>query len=696
MIEWEVAGDYLRIVDTDTTEVPVSGDLSGVGATDADIARPVDEVIEATASQLRFPHAVVYVRDLETNTQYELDPAGEPLSLPDGAYLIDVDTEIKTYVRVSGRVRIERTTDFESVVITLPDRRGIVLGFRSRHEFPAGTITVPETPAGVATALTYLPSSHKTDGPDRTYPTLRGHPPLIERGERVSVPDHIASRRPKSGIELLLPARFEPIFVTAPLAYYLQASVETADVDAPRIRFSELDREVRLPPLPDLQREVERLLRTAFFLDCLVRNVGPYATNLSELRLLEILGLDADRLYEATPDVRLSTYLDVPFHAIEHRLPEWHLSMYVEPEARRVPVLPFLLDRLSLCYLPSTSELDGSELIERSLEDFYRGGRDATEREGSERSLGGEVASVDVVKPELRGGKAHGWLADGVPIDVFKCSQSAYLNRLEYLDTPSDETSICVVLNDPAMSGEHEDVFDIYHDRAEDLPIDVTVREACTVAQLRSIFESSLDFVHYIGHCENEGFRCPDGYLSASSLEECAVETFFLNACGSFHEGQTLIEKGSVAGAVTFSQVLNEHAVKVGSTFAKLLVNGFSIERAMGLARRRIMMGKDYTVVGDGTHTLTQGEHRTPTTITVDGLKNDQFLLTLECYSTQVTGSYYFPHAPDNEYSMLCGNESNFVLDRDELVTFLAESEAPVIYDGDLCWSQELWPQLAR
>ncbi len=110
-------------------------------------------------------------------------------------------------------------------------------------------------------------------------------------------------------------------------------------------------------------------------------------------------------------------------------------------------------------------------------------------------------------------------------------------------------------------------------------------------------------------------------------------------------EGQTLIEKGSVAGAVTFTKVLNDHAVKVGSTFAKLLVHGFSIERAMCLARRRIMMGKDYAVVGDGTHSLIQGEHRLPTTVTIEELEDtdDQFLVTFDCYSTEATGAYYFP-----------------------------------------------------
>ncbi|WP_247728890.1 hypothetical protein [Halovivax limisalsi] len=736
MIEWEVAADSLRIVDTDTTELLVSGDLGDVRSTDAEIQRPVDAVIEATASELRFPHAVVYVRSLETGTQHELDPAGRSLELPSGEYLIDVDTEIKTYVRVDGGLRIERTPDYESVVVSLDRSTSLLLGFRSRHEFPAGTITIPETPPGLARAISYLSSSHKTQGPDRSYPTLRGHPPLLELGDSFDVPESIATHRPAPGVELLVPEAFDAIFVTAPLAYYVQASVRTAAVDRPHLRLPEQDRELALSPLPDLERDVERLLRKIFFLDCLVRNVGPYGTNLTELRLLDALDLETERLYAAEPADRLDAYLDVPYEALEHRLPEWHLSMYVDPDPAQADVLPFLLDRMGLCFLPRTSALEGQELVERSLDDFYRGdtasnlsggdepgqpaadgtnpaptsarddtgstagGGDAagpTAADGGGYRSAGEVASVDIVKPELRSGKTHGWLAAGVPIDVFKSSPQAYYNRLEFLDTPSDETVIYVILNDPEMAGEHADVYDIYRNRSEDLSMDVRVREGCSTEDLRSIFESNVDFVHYIGHCEQEGLRCPDGYFSTATLEDCNVETFFLNACGSFHEGRTLVERGSVAGAVTFTQVLNDHAVKVGSTFAKLLVNGFGFERAMGLARRRIMMGKDYAVVGDGTHTLTQGEHRTPTTITLEALDDaDRYLLTLSCYSSQLTGSYYFPHTPGNEYASLCGNESNFVLDRDELVTFLAESEAPVIYDGDLYWSQDLWPKLTE
>ncbi|MFP8952301.1 hypothetical protein ACLI4Z_04900 [Natrialbaceae archaeon A-arb3/5] len=731
MIEWEVGDHALRVTDADNAELIVGGAGLRVSGTGPDLPRPVDETVVAAADSLQFPHAVVYAFSLGTDEQYELDPRGDPLSLPPGDYIVDVDTDIKTYLRFTGSATIERTDGFDSITVSFPERTRSVLGFRSRHELPTGTITVSDSPDDLATAITHLASSHKTTSPDRTYPTLRGHPPLLETGEALEIPDHIRDETPESGIELSVPPEYGPLYATAPLAYYLQASVRTHQrcgrcPEHATLRLTDLGVETRLGPLPELQRDVERLLRKVFFLDCLVRNAGSYGTTLAETSLLDALGLDAAELYEATPQQRLATYLDVAYAAIEHRLPDWHLSTYVEPTYDRAETLPFLLDRMSMIYMPRTSELDGQELVERSLADFYRGGprpdgngdsTDAT-RNGDERASVGQVVSVDIVKPELRNGRVHGWLADGVPIDVFKSASAAYYNRLDYLERASDETSIHVVLNDPEMAGEHDRVAEIYRQRSEELPMRVTVEECLRTDELASVLEDDHDFVHYIGHCETDGLRCSDGYLSAANLDRCNVQTFFLNACGSFYEGQALIEKGSVAGAVTFTKVLNDHAIKVGSTFAKHLVHGFSIERAMRLARRRIMMGKDYAVVGDGTHSLTQGEHRLPTTITLERLADDtqkgsrsdardqsqssiegdpsEFLVTFDCYATGINGSYYFPHTEDNEFAYLCGRESNFTLSEPELVSLLAETEASVIYDGDVYWSDDLCSRLER
>ncbi len=691
MIEWEVTETGLRAFDRNNSSLSVIAADLEVATSGSEVPRPVDTTVDCRATEVRLPIAVVYVTSLSRDEQYELANTTEALELPPDEYVVDVDAEIKTYLRLSGPVSIRKTAGFDEVVVTFPEKHRLTLGFRSRHRHPVDAIEVPETPEGVASALSYLHSSHKTTGPDRSYPTLRGHPPLVEPGEELSVPDAIADATPRTGIELEAPPELDQLFVVAPLAHYLQASVVTADRPTPVLRAPSAGVEREFAAMPRMEQETTRVLRKAFFLDCLVRNAGPHGTNLAEASLLSALDLDAAELYDAGPADRLATYLSVPYDAIEQRLPDWHLSTYVEPTFDNVGTLPFLMDNLSLIYTPRTSELEGSELVERSLGDFYRGGGPGrrSRRVGNRSSSAGEVASVDIVKPELRSSRIHGWLADGVPIDVFKSAPAAYRNRLDYLDRDRDTTRITVVLNDEEMYGEHVDVEGIYRGRGEDLPIEVDVYEHLPAEELAAVFEADNDFVHYIGHCEEEGLRCRDGYMAASTLSGCNAQTFFLNACGSFYEGLELVEQGAVSGAITFSQVLNEHAVKVGSAFARLLIHGFSFERGLQLARRRIMMGKDYAVVGDGTHVLTQSKNRLPATATLEQV-GGQYLLTYDQFSTHDTGAYYHPYVEGNEYSYLCGNESEFALDPPQVVEFLRRAEMPVIYDGDFYWSDDL------
>lgn len=753
MLEWEGTENGFRVHDSAGAECSVSGSRLEFTRADRELPRPVDITLDCVTSELALPGAVVYVISLSSGETEELRGDTEPMAMPEGEYLIDVDAQVKTYLRLNGPFTLCRTADYDGVVLSLPGRRRMTLGFRGRNRKPTTALSVPPTPEGLATALTYSSAAHKTTGTDRSYPTLRGHPPLLETAEaddEVELPEAIREARADTGIELLAPNALEPLLVLAPLAYYLGADVDVGNVASPILRAPDADVAVELPAMPGLERDATRLLRKVFFLDCLVRNAGPYGTELAEASLLDALGVDADRLYAASPAERLAAYLDVPYGAIEQRLPDWHCSTYVEPDADGIRALPFLLDRMSLIYMPRTSELEGSELVERSLDDFYRGrtpdysrrfspqigsasapetsattedsevpapdgGASSTTSPSTSSTTSpstpsssssssspdpdvrsaGEVASVDVVKPELRGGRIHGWLAEGTPIDVFKCLPEAYQHRIDALDREGDGIEIAVVRNDSEMDAEHADVADIYRTRGGEVSIDVSVHERLSTAALGELFEDDYDFVHYIGHCETDGFRCPDGYLSASSLSRCGAQTFFLNACGSYEEGSELVRKGSVAGAVTFEKVLDSHAAKVGTMFARLVVHGYAIERALALARRRVIMGKDYAVVGDGTHVLAQTE-------TVVGSQaelvreDDGFSLTYGMFPPNGAGARSYvnlDHAPE---PMLLGNEGTFELDADEVISFLRRGAFPVVYRGDIHWSSSLADELVE
>src|SRR6056297_504641 len=691
MIQWEKTEGGIRAFDRTKTGISIGAADWQTGGDALDLDRPIDETATGHASELRFPPCYATVTDLATEERYEHGSDTGTLSLPGGDYLVNVHGNVKTYVRFSGRATVGKTEDFGELILSFPEKTRVTLGFRSHHEEPVDTITIPPSPRGLATALTYVSSSHKTTGPDRSSPSLRGHPPRISVGDGLDVPATVREEKESVGIELLVPDDFDSLFVAAPLAYYLHADVKAERRDAPKLRAPAVNYTYSFSPQPSFQHEVADVLRRVFFLDCLVRNAGPHRWDLAEQPLLDEVGIDADETYAASPAEQLVTYLLAPFDRIDDELPDWHLSTYVEPVVENVSPLPYLLSNLSLVYMPETSNLDRSELLDESLNDFYRGRRSATAGSSAANYRGmevGSVTSVDRVKPNLHRGRVHGWLADDVPIDVFKIEPSAYENRFDYRDRDGDDIEVTLVLNDDEMGTEHETVADIYRDRAEDLPMDVTVRERLRRHELANVFETPQDFVHYIGHCEQDGLRCTDGNLKVADIRESNVQTFFLNACGSYYEGMDLVEKGSVAGAVTFNKVLNKQAAKVGVSFARLLVNGFSIQDAMQFSRRRIRTGKDYAVVGDGTHQLAQSDLTLPI-VTELADEDGKYTITYNPTVVRMVGSGYQPFLEENDELYIYGDSADFTLDETELMALLDHAEMPIIYDGELYWSDE-------
>jgi hypothetical protein len=538
-------------------------------------------------------------------------------------------------------------------------------------------VTVPRTPAGVAAAVTHAAAAHDATGVDRSLRANRSRPPAIEFGERLDVPPAVADATPDAGVELRLPASLRSVFVAAPLAFYLGADVTVAEAASPRLLAPSagVDR-----ALDELTAEAPDLLARAFWLDCLVRDATTAAAgdgSLAEADALDALDVDPARLAAASPAERLAAYLDAPLERVADRLPEWHLAMHVAPTYEHVPSLPYLLDRLAFVFPPETAELDRQELVSRSLDDFYRGAP-------------GPVASVEMLDPADRPGRTQGWLADGTPVDAFKTHPAAYRNHDRYRAADRDGMSVAVVLNDREMAGEHDAVADVYEARAGDLPMDVSFHERLTRRELADLLADHHEFVHYIGHCEVEGLRCADGHLAADDLAETNVETFFLNACGSYHEGMALVEAGSVAGAVTLRKVLDEQAAKVGTAFARLLLAGFPIVAALRLARRRIRMGKDYAVVGDGTQTLAATADEDARVAYVENLPDDdQYRVAWEHQSLARHGDGFRTPTASDDARRLCGNPSATVTDGDSLAAALADADLPVVLDGRFHWADE-------
>jgi len=531
------------------------------------------------------------------------------------------------------------------------------------------SLTVEQSVEGLARAVSHLGIAHQTSGPERSHPANRTHPPGIEFGDP-DVPDWIQDQTPASDLDVRVPDCLESLLGVAPLAFYLGARVTVDTNTPPTLRAAGLSEPVGLDPVESV---VPKLLRRVFSLDCLVREPVEDAERIADASLLEGLTLDVPACRRASTGERVRRYLDVAFEAIEAALPDWHLATYVDPTFEHARCLPALLDQLSAVYPASADPLESRELIERTLEDFFRG----------------QIPSVEVHSPSLQRARLHGWLAEGTPIDVFKILPRAYANATLYGACEEQPISIHVVLNDEAMAEEYTEAEAIYRDRASAVPIDVTLHRGLTRRELRTVFETHSQLVHYIGHCETSGLCCLDGHLAIEDLEESNAESFFLNACGSFYEGAELVRKGSVAGAVTYRGVLDEQAATVGTAFARLLVCGFSIQRAMGLARRRIAMGKDYAVVGDGTHVLSSLDSASGLYARVESTE-ERFAVSFDAVPSRSPGATIRTPVPADAPPRLSGPTQTTVLDRDALRGLLEDSDLPVIFNGSFSFADEL------
>ena len=510
-------------------------------------------------------------------------------------------------------------------------------------------MTVPATASGLARAVTVAARTHETDGPERSHPGYRPRTPRVTFGGDAVDPD------PVPGAPTVT-VRADPaaVLVAAPLSYYLGADLEV-EAGPPTVRHDGFEHE--FGRLPAFAEEAGDLLRQLCGLDVRLRSVpgetGPLSVDVG----------DAERLREATPTERLRAVLsaDAPSG------PTWPLATYVDDEVRNGRYLPFLLDRLSLVHPAEASELDPQALLKRSLDEFFRG----------------ETASVEAVDPSLTDSRFHAWRGEGTPVGAFTLLGDGGRRTGETFE-------VAVVCNDEAMRSEGS-VADVYRRRLADRDVDVRVHNRLTTAELAALFERSTDLVHFIGHCEVGGLVCPDGHLAAADIDACGADAFFLNACGSYHEGYDLVRRGASVGAVTLTAVLDDQAVSVGTAFAELLADGFTFDRALTLARGEILVGRDYAVVGDGTHRLRPP--RGVADVFEVGAMDDGFSVGYDATPPDGAGRRYVDPFDGAEHP--CGTTTRATLGRAELRELLERYVSPVRYEGQLRWTDDVARELA-
>jgi hypothetical protein len=638
---------------------------------------PVDAAVAIDATTIELPTVVaVHVRDTSGEMLAEAEHFAHE-EFPDGRYSLELCGPIKIYLRVDGPVTV--ASDVTRTRIEFGTETSVRVGARSHHEGPAATITTTEDPVDVMAAVSEFASALKTTSPERSYPTLRGHPPLLERGERFAVPEGIDT--PETGVRLELPPEYRAIYVAAPLSYYLAADVVPAE--RPRL-VTDRGFEHDLDTVRGFETEVERVLKQTFFLDCVTRTEGYYDVDLHERAAVEDdLDLDFAWLYDQPLATQLESYLSVPFGAVEDELPEWRLTSHVAPEPENVELLPFVTNDLAVVRTPRDQPEPSSEVQTAAADEFFRDS-------AFTRSAAADGSSRSYVQPEAADSLEQSWIGEGAPIGASKATTNAFYNRLDRTPTDGD-IGITVVCNDARMADERDVVDDVYGSRDE-LPFDVRVHRDLTRAELRETLSAETDLLHYIGHIDAEGFECADGKLDATTLAAAGPDAFLLNACQSYEQGAALIEAGAIAGIVTLSDVINSGAVRMGRMLARLLNRGFTVGSALEVARDDSIIGDQYTVIGDSSLSLARTDGGPPNVCAVTR-REDGYELDWQTHpSTRVgMGSMVMPYVTDeDQYHLWSGTSKTFEMTATELQGFLSLETVPVKIDGSLVWSDEL------
>lgn len=651
------------------------GPVNPSEADPASFRLPVETAVEIETTGVYAPFAGhAYVRDGNIDVVAEVVNGFEG-TFPAGRYSVDVTGLIKIYLEFDAP--FTATHSDSSVAITFEEETAVKIGTRSLHTRPATTVSVRDDPADVLTAISTFGSALKTLSPERSFPTLRGHPPALERSDETDIPRELTA--PVEDVRIEVPPRYKYVYPIAPLTYYLGVAADPGQV--PRIVGPDIDHALSHPD--GFDRAVQEVLQRVFLLDCVTRTEGYYPVDLYEREQIERrVDLTFGDLYDAPMAERLAAYLDVPFSLIEDVLPEWRLGAHVDPTPESMSMMPYLANDLAVVTMADPTTISQSTMTPATAGGFTRG--------ASSQTRGAAPADATFVKPQ-GGPRAMdtAWVSDGTPIEATKAVPSAYENR--FGRQPQDESiSIAVVCNSADMDEERDIVDEVYGNH-ESMPFDVTVREELSTSELAQMIRGDYNFFHYIGHIDDDGFRCPDGRLDLRTFEDVGPEAFFLNACQSYEQGLSLIQGGAIGGIVTLDDVVNHGAIRIGQAVAGLLNGGFPLRAALDIASNRSVIGRQYVVVGDGTLSIVQPPSGTPQLYHIEN--------TGDCFEIQIDGfgappgmgCMYLPYIEGNSQQYLSERKTEeFRLTGEELSKFLSLENAPVITEKGMKWSYEL------
>jgi len=659
---------------------------------DAPFLFPVEEAASVRTSALTVAGlAAVFVRDpLSGAVEAALTGTGEVTVTHEEPRLLEVQTFVRTYVRIPGGTATSVEATASEVRVSFDGPREVAVGVRSQHSRPVGEITTTTDPEDVMAAVASFGAALQTRSPERSWPTLRGHPPRLTVGDELSVPDRLS--RPAVDVTVGVPRELGAVYAVAPLAFYLGARVEpaaTPHVAAGGSRVASFSRDA-------LGREAGAFLRHVFTLDCVVRSAGLYDVEVAACERLAA-ALDVGpaewrrQLYEASPVERLRAYADLPREPVLDAAPRWRHEAFVEDSPRGIEHLSFLADDLAVVReLPEDDQPDPAPVLSQSVDQFLR---DVAENRDRERG-GGLAVDEFVGIPETDAGETS-YVGGGVPVGGAKLLREAYGARFDR--SPAEDIAVQVVCNEDDMWAEYSE-FPLYGNR-DALEFDVSVVRNATREELAAVLASagSADFFHYIGHVrDGTRFVCADGELGFGEVASSVTppRVFLLNGCSSYELGRAFVEAGSQAGVITLSPIGNDSAMLIGQSVARLVNQGFSPRSALEVVQRYGRADDKYLVLGDGGHEVAQSESGTPVvahlTSLPAGADGAEYEFALETFppANDGAGAVYTPNIESAGSVLGGGFTATERVTADEAASFLdLDYRMPVVIDGSLTWS---------
>lgn len=677
--------DGFRIHDTienSWTDVDAGGPTEPEPTTTDVFRIPLDEAVTVETTELRFEqNFAVFVRDDE-HAFVDRCMVGDQLTLDSGIYELETSVSLfKLYLYLEdAAVTIKDEPAGTRVIFERPT--AVTFGVRSNHQQPAGVVTAAQDPRDLMNAISTFGTALKTLSPERSFPSLRGHPPELAVRGQTRIPEEFEP--PETGITVEIPPEYATVFTVAPLAYYFGATVEPG-LD-PRLIAGDAVHEF---DTQSLAADVHDLLRHCFVLDCVVRTTGLYPLEMAiEPRLRERTTIDAERLYSLPIDDRTARYLDVPLDATRDLL-TWHAVADIDPVPLNAEALPYLAYRMTAIRSPATGSTHHSGCCTPEENPQTETTADPTSPLRSftpgEPDAGSSVAFVE---PAPFDADHHIWVADGLPLTGSKPTLGSYLRATE-ASPDTGPIDIHVVDNGTHDRGDLASVARRYSKDG----FDVTLHEEPTTSELKDVLLTDIDLLHYMGEVSDEGLVCLDGPLDVRILPQTGVSAFFLDGECSYRQGLSLIRVGSIGGVVTTTD--DRPGIQhPGQRLAELLDYGFTLAAAVDILTQ-LADDANYTIVGDACHQLCKTTY-VPNIYQAQPSRSrpdESVTLKTKIYPTisHAIGAVTEYSGVTDPYNYLAG-EHEITFERDSFSAHANWIESPILVDQALHWGDDYTP----